>query len=264
MPDLMTDWGDVESKLRAKGGNLYDPSDLEGIKRNTSYASGAVDLDTALNNAYSNYDQRRSSDPPSSQSAPVQYSSAGQAGAGDQALSQFQSYLQSRDAAAQKQQDALREILMGQLGQASQPVSADSPGIREVLGGQRLALQRGAERQRAGAAEMRAYDGSGGLGGKAFESDVKRIDEGRAESDAMMTGDVLNRELQNKRQQLTQLLAMATQLGDAESARLLQSQLNTIQTQLSQSNFYDSSAFNYAQLNQTGNLQALMAILGAA
>jgi hypothetical protein len=267
MPDLMTDWGEVESKLRAKGGKLYDPSDLEGIKRNTGYLNNAVDLDTALNNAYQNYDQRASSqrggDP--GPSAPVQYSSSGSSGGGgDAALSSFQSYLQTRDAAAQKQQDALREILMGQLGQASQPVSADSAGIREVIGGQRLALQRGAERQRQGAAELRAYDGSGGLGGKAFSSDVNRIEQGQAESDAMMTGDVLNRELQNKRQQLTQLLAIATQLGDAESARLLQTQLNAIQTQLSQSNFYDTMGYNYAGLNQQGNLQALMAILGAA
>lgn len=265
MPDLQgVDWSDVEGKLRAKAGSLYDPSDLEGIKRNTGYANGAVDLDTALNNAYSNYDQRAASGQSgSSQPQAPQYSAA-QAGSGDQALSSFQSYLQQRDQAAQQQQAALREILMGQLGQAAQPVSADAPGIREVLSGQRLALQRGAERQRQGAAEMRAYDGSGGLGGKAFSQDVNRIEQQQAEGDAQMTGNVLHQELQNKRQQLTQMLALATQLGDAESARLLQAQLNSIQTQLSQSNFYDSQAYNYSALNQQGNLAALMAILNAA
>jgi len=268
MPDLQgVNWDDVEGKLRQRGGNLYDPTDLEGIKRNTGYETGAVDLDTALNNAYGNYDQRRGNTPgpapaPSGGSGGGA-GAPGAAGTGDAALSAFTSYLQTRDSAAQQQQAALREILMGQLGQASQPLSENSPGIREVLSGQRIALQRGAERQRQGAAEMRAYDGSGGLGGKAFDSDVNRIEQQRTESDAQMTGGVLNQELQNKRQHLTQLLAMATQLGDAESARLLQAQLNAIQTQLSQSNFYDDSAYRYSALNQSGNLQALMAMLSS-
>jgi hypothetical protein len=261
MPDQNYDWADVESKLRAKGGNLYDPSDLEGIKRNTGYATGAVDLDTALNNAYGNYDQRASNTPGPQAPQTSGGGSPGAAGQGDAALSAFTSYLQTRDQAAQQQQGALRDILMGQLGQATQPLSANSPGIKEVLEGGRLGLQRGAERQRADSAELRAYDGSGGVGGKAFTQDVSRINQGQAESDAMMTGDVMNRELQNKRQHLTQLLAMATQLGDAESARLLQAQLSAIQTQLGQSNFYDNQAFNYSSLNQQGNLQALMAML---
>jgi deoxyxylulose-5-phosphate synthase len=110
---------------------------------------------------------------------------------------------------------------------------------------------------------MRAYDGSGGQGGKAFSQDVNRIEQNQAESDAMMTGDVMNRELQQKRQQLTQLLSMATQLGDAESARLLTSQLQAIQSQMQQSNFYDTMGYNYAGLNQQGNLQSLMAMLGS-
>ena len=263
MPDQNYDWADVESKLRAKGGNLYDPSDLEGIKRNTGYATGAVDLDTAMNNAYGNYAQRANNTPGPSAPSSGGSGSPGAAGQGDAALSAFTSYLQSRDSAAQQHQNSLREILMGQLGQATQPLSADSPGIREVLAGGRLGLQRGAERARGDSAEMRAYDGSGGVGGKAFESDVSRINQQQAEGDAVMTGDVLNRELQNKRQHLTQLLAMATQLGDAESARLLQAQLSAIQTQLAQGQFYDRQAFDYTSLNQQGNLATLMAMLSA-
>jgi hypothetical protein len=191
-----------------------------------------------------------------------QYSS-GQAGSGDAALSSFMDYIKTRDSASQQQQAALREILMGQLGQATSPLDANAPGIREVLAGQRLGLQRGAERKLADSAELRAYDGSGGVGGKAYTQDRDRILQGQAESDAQMTGDVLNRELQQKRDQVTRMLALATQLGDAESARLLQAQLNSIQTQLSQSNFYDQSAFNYAQLNQQGNQNTLLSLLGA-
>jgi hypothetical protein len=199
------------------------------------------------------------------QTATAQYSGGGStaAGSGDAALSQFMQMLQSQQSQQQQQQASLREILMGQLNQASQPVSADAPGIREVLAGQRIGLQRGAERQRGDAAEMRAYDGSGGLGGKAFSGDVARINQQQGEQEAQMAGGVLHDELNAKRDQLTKLLSMAMALGDSESARNIQAQLSGIQTQLQQSNVYDQQAFNYASLNQQGNLQALMALLGA-
>lgn len=251
---------DLLSQAKARYKGQWDDDAQQQFDYRQSVGQSAEDI---LGHTAEDYTARYASGGQAAPSAPSPYTGAA-AGAGDQALSQFTSYLQSRDQATQQQQAALREILMGQLGQASQPVSADAPGIREVLGGQRLALQRGAERQRAGAAEQRAYDGSGGLGGKAFTQDVSRINEHQAETDATMTGNVLHQELQNKRQQLTQLLAMATQLGDAESARLLQGQLNAIQTQLSQSNFYDSQAYNYSALNQQGNLATLMALLNAA
>lgn len=261
-----TDWADVERQLRQYGGNLYDPTDLEGIKRNTGYNVGGVGLDQALASQRGIYDQRRGPAPASPQSATAQYSGGATSapGAGDAALGSFQSALQTRDQAAQQQRQALQQILMQQLGQAQQSVSAASPGIAEVLAGQRIGLQRGAERQRKNAAELRAYDQSGGVGGKAFDTDVERILQQQGESEAQMTGQVLGHELDAKRQQLTQLLTLATQLGDAESARVIQAQLAAIQTQLQQSNFYDTQAFNYAGLNQQGNLQTLLALLNAA
>ncbi len=270
-PDLVPagqDWGSVEAQLKQAGGNLYDPSDLQGIIRNTTYnePGKAVSLEQALSNQYNIYNQRRG--PTSPQTATSQYSGGGgnptAAGAGDAALQQFMQMLQQRDAAAQQQKSQLQQILMGQLGQASQPISANSPGIKEILAGGRLGLQRGAERERKNAAELRAYDGSGGLGGKAFDSDVNRILERQGEADARMTGDVMSQQLQRQEDKLQRLLTLATTLGDAESARTIQAQLQAIQTQLQQSNFYDQTAFNYAGLNQQGNQNALMALLGAA
>jgi hypothetical protein len=201
------------------------------------------------------------------QQATSQYSSSASPsspGVGDNNLSQLLSTLQQRDSREQQQQQAMREILMSQLTQAQQPVSVNAPGIREVLAGGRLGLQRGAERERRNAAEMRAYDGSGGLGGKAFDSDVSGILQRQGEAEARMTGDVLGGELQAKRDQVQRLLTLAMQLGDAESARTLQAQLAAIQTQMQQSNFYDDSAFRYAQLNSNNNLQTLLALLNAA
>lgn len=265
-----TDWASVEQQLRARAsasGLDYDPSDLEGIQRHTGYNEGGQTLEQALQNQYNIYGQRAATQQTGGQAAPQQatsqYSGGTPAGAGDAALSQFMQMIQSRDAQQQQQQAALREILMSQLAQAQQPVSEKSPGIREVLAGQRLGLQRGAERERKNAAELRAYDGSGGLGGKAFDSDVSGILQRQGEADAMMTGNVLNQQLQRQEDKLQRLLTVAMQLGDVEAARSLQAQLEAIQTQLGQSNFYDTQALSYANLNQQGNLQSLMALLGA-
>lgn len=230
-------------------------SDLENISK---YGASAFESD---------FLSKRPSNQPGTgsyaQQATSPYSTA-QSGSGDAALSQFMQYLQSQQSQQAQQQAALREILMGQLKGATEPVSENSPGIREVLAGGRLGLQRGAERERRNAAEMRAYDGSGGLGGKAFDSDVRGILEHQGEADAQMTGQVLNQELQSKRDQIQRLLTLAMQLGDAESARTLQAQLNSIQTQLAQSNQYDDLAYRYSALNSNNNLQALLALLNAA
>lgn len=58
------DVSDVERRLREAGGGLFDPSDLEGVLRNTGYNSGGVSLDQAIGNATSTYDQRRRNSTP--------------------------------------------------------------------------------------------------------------------------------------------------------------------------------------------------------
>jgi hypothetical protein len=64
------DWADIENQLRASGGGLYDPSDLEGVRRNTGYNVGGVSLEQALANQRGIYDQRRASDPAPQSRAP--------------------------------------------------------------------------------------------------------------------------------------------------------------------------------------------------
>jgi hypothetical protein len=266
----------VQTYLPPSGGSDYD---IEAFYRKTlGRAPDANERETDLANigkyGAAGFEQdflsKRPNNQPGSgsyapQQATSQYSSStgSAAGAGDANLSQFMQYLQGRDSQEQQRQAALREILMSQLGQAQQPVSENMPGVRELLSGQRLGLQRGAERERKNAAEMRAYDGSGGLGGKAFTGDVERILQRQGEADAQMTGDVLGQQLQMQEAKIQRLLALAMQLGDSESARTLSTQLNAIQTQLSQSNFYDDAAFRYASLNSNNNLQTLLAMLNA-
>ena len=49
----------IERELRADGGGLFDPSDLEGVLRNTGYNAGATSLEQAMANAKATYAQRR-------------------------------------------------------------------------------------------------------------------------------------------------------------------------------------------------------------
>jgi hypothetical protein len=110
------DWGSVEQQLRAKGGNLYDPSDLEGIQRNTGYnePGKAVSLDPALQTQFGIYDQRASSN------------------GGQQAAPQYQTPAQQWNAqpsANVGRSDELYKLLMQRATQGT-AVNRDDPNIR--------------------------------------------------------------------------------------------------------------------------------------
>lgn len=194
------------------------------------------------------------------QQATAQYSSA--AGAGDAQLQQLLQMLQGQQSGQAQHQAALRDILMGQLGQLGQSPTVNDPGIAENLAGRRLALQRSAERQRSASAEQLAGQGLSQSG--AQQTNRLGIEQARGEAEARGIGDVLGAELSQRRDHLSRLLTVAMQLGDAEAARNIQTQLDAIQTQMQQSNFYDTQAFNYAGLNANNNLQTLLALLNAA
>lgn len=264
-----TNWDDIERQLREAGGGLYDPSDLEGIKRNTSYTDAAgnrtgATLDQALANQRAIYDARR---------GPVGQSSASpQASPSGGLASAYSSYLGSSNPAIEgllgelkadrERQNAeradIRKLLMERMTAASRPVSATDPGVREILAAQRLAGQRGAERQRREASELRAYDGSGGLGGKAFEGDVQRILEQQGEAETQAVGTVLGGELSARREELNRLLALAMQAGDSESARSLQAQLALIDQQMTQGRFQADLGFRQSSFLDDLGLRLLM------
>jgi hypothetical protein len=149
----------------------------------------------------------------------------------DQALSQVQNTYSGGG--------NVRDILKQQLEAMSKPPDVNDPGIREVLAGQRLSSQRGAERQRAMAAERLAQGGLADSG--ASETARQGIEQARGEADARFTGDLLGGELDARRKALMNLLGMGFQ----------------------DEHFLDQMGFNYAGLEQNSNLQALMALLGA-
>jgi hypothetical protein len=59
-PSAGTDWSAVEQQLKQSAGSLYDPSDLEGIRRNTSYnePGKSLSLADAIANQQRIYDVR--------------------------------------------------------------------------------------------------------------------------------------------------------------------------------------------------------------
>lgn len=176
-------------------------------------------------------------------------------------LSAFMQQMQARDAQQQHERGQLREILMGQLGALQKPVGVDDPGIRDVIGGARLSGQRESERNKAMLAERLGARGLSDSG--ALEGGLNAVDEHRAEGLSQFTGNVLHQEQQQRRQILQQMLASAMQIGDAESARTIASQLQGMGLGQNQSQFLDQQAFNYASLNQNANQAALMALLNA-
>lgn len=251
-----------ERELREAGGDLYDPSDLDGVIRNLSYAKNDTggasgDAATWIANMKQNYAQRRSSDgggefrdegsssgggrEQALSQVSQQYSSAS-----NDALSAFLKQMQDRDAAQQAERGQLRGILMSQLGGLSQPVSREDPAMRGLFEGQRLSSQRESERMRSAAAESLGSRGLSDSG--AMDTTLRGIEEGRAEKNLQFEGQTLYNEMNNRRQALQSLLSQALQIGDAEAARSIQAQLNAMQMQQNDSHFNDDSAYRYTAL----------------
>ena len=135
----------------------------------------------------------------------------------------------------EQERQQMRQIVMEQLGQATAPVDANSPGLKPIIDSQKLSLQRGAQRQRSAAVEQAGARGLGDSG--AMDTRINQIEQGRGESEAGMIGQILYNENNAKRGHLMQLLDLATRSGDAESARTLQASLATLDQQMTQQRF---------------------------
>lgn len=274
---------EFEQKLRddaSQRGVQYDPSDLEDA-RHRDFS------DDALRIADKKYDYRSDNTPNQPQndnnngrSNPWTSSSPR-----DTALTQvsqvYSGASTSAPAAAAAQTPAvaaaavtpwtqgLRDILMGQLGELQKPVTENDPGIRDVLAGERIASQRGAERMQSASAERLAASGLHDSG--AADTSRQGILQHQGEQDAQFTGQTLGRELESRRSQLTSMMQMALANGDTESARKLQAAIadmnNAYQYSAlsqNQNQFNDQLGYNYNALSSNNNLQALLGLLGAA
>ena len=131
-------------------------------------------------------------------------------------------------------QSSIRALLMQQLQGLSQPVSAEDPTIANEMNVQSRLIDRNREQRRAAMAERMAFTGlsSGGAGSGAFESEIASGYEDAGQQKSGVLAQLMGRELTNRRSQLAQMLSLATQSGDAESARALQFQLAQMDAEL--------------------------------
>jgi hypothetical protein len=251
----------------------------EGVSK---YGREAVDSFLSRNQGdYSRIDSGLADllEPENAGQATSQYSGGAGAGAmgsgfaAESALAELMQQLTGDRQRQQQERSSNREILMSQLGLLQQPTTANSPGIKEAIAANQLGLARGTEAGRRNSAEKRAYDGSGGVGSRAYDTDINRLLQQEGESGAQFAGNAVYRANIQRQEQLQSLLQTALALGDAESARNIQQQLSAIGQQMQNSQFYsglgqnqsqflDSQAYNYSALNQGANQAALMAILG--
>jgi hypothetical protein len=73
---------------------------------------------------------------------------------------------------------------------------------------------------------------NGGQGSGSFESDVASGYEDKGQQLAGIQAQLFGREIQSRRDKVAQLLSMAMQSGDAESARALQFQMAQMDDQI--------------------------------
>jgi hypothetical protein len=118
----------------------------------------------------------------------------------------------------------IRALLMSRLGELGKPVSEDDPAIAGQIASQDRSIERERQARRAAMAERAAAQGllQGGASSGAFDAEVASGYEDAGQRKSDVRSQLMGRELESRRQQLSQLLAMAMQSGDAESARGLQ------------------------------------------
>lgn len=237
------DYTDIESKLkqRAQEKNLaYDSSDLEDIKRNASYtdASGnftGTDPNAGLNAAYSKYDERANSQQ-SGGSQPQQSSNnrvgAAQSGGGD-LTNQWLDYIKQRDAGvaaerAQQQQsrDALWKTYTDRANQ-SLNVDRNTPAIRQQADAYSANEQRAGREYLADTAEK-----SGPYAN--LRGEQRMVQEKIGQRTGTFESELVGRELQQRRDEISQALQSMSGLLTAEQQRGLQEQLGLLDAALGQ------------------------------
>jgi hypothetical protein len=166
---------------------------------------------------------------------------------------------------------AIRDQIMQQLTGLSKPVNENDPSIAPEMQAQERLLERNRQARRASAAERAAADGllNGGQGSGSFESDVASGYEDKGQQLSGIQAQLFGREIQSRRDKVAQLLSMAMQSGDAESARALQFQMAQMDDQIkrlglaqNQSQWDDSFGLQGAQFGYQKDRDLAIAGLG--
>lgn len=248
---------------------LYNPNDAA-----SNYgANGVRDLITN-SDAYKN---KNTAAPPPAPGAPPPpgpppppASGQTQAPQMNASLQPFMDYLTQQRSQQDAQNASMRQILQQQIGQNSQPISVDSPGVKEMIAAQHLESQRTGERQQSQLAARLASENLSSSG--AADTGMNAIQQQRGESDASATAGILGSQLAQRQQALQQEMSLAVQSGDAESARQLQAQIQAINLQIQDAHFgqsqgqqnnqfLDNLGLSLAQLQTLGNANAFNAFV---
>lgn len=208
------DWADVEQRLRAKGGTLYDPSDLEGIKRNTGYSVGGVSLDQALQNQFDIYDRRAAPNTSGGQQTP-----------------NYQTPTQQWNAQPQTQgrSDELFKLLM-QRAQQPTTVTGQDPNVRAQVDPV-VAQQTRASRDYLDQLAERA----GPLANLQGERRLAAERQGQAAG--AFESEIIGREISGRRDEAAQALALASQQGNLEQQLSAQKELANLDALLRREGF---------------------------
>lgn len=155
----------------------------------------------------------------------------------------------------------IRQLIMERLGKMGGDPSLDDPALKAQSEAYRVSRERGAQQQRAAMAERAAANGTlqGGQSSGSFDTTLQGIYEDVGQDIAGNDAQLLGNETMQRRAEVQNLLNMALQSGDAESARALQLQLAKMdealrKQQLSQQNRQFNADLGYRNraLDQSG------------
>jgi len=154
-------------------------------------------------------------------------------------------------------QQTLRNIILGELGKNSQPVSANDPALAPIIQASLLQNQRAADRSKSQAAAMLASQGLSSSG--SADTQMQGINQQQGEADSGMVAQILYNEMNNRRNALTQQLNIAISSGDTQAAQQIQSDLARLTLQMQDAQFQASLANNRYQFDNNLGLQLLLA-----
>ena len=150
----------------------------------------------------------------------------------------------------------IRQMLMDQLAKAGQPVDPNSPEIAATMSASSDAGVRASDAERTALAE-RLYAQGGGLNTNALTQQIQQSGEKQAANQSNLKASLLTNEYNQKLQQMNQLMSLAVQSGDAESARNIQAQIANLQAAVQREGLGVNLAEFGANLNQNAALYGL-------
>lgn len=149
-------------------------------------------------------------------------------------------------------QDQIRQIILAQLQDLSKPYDPNAdPVYGQTMGAARNEAQRAREQQQKAIAERLAAQGySVAGGGGALADEMASAFDQQTGQLSSLGAQMVQRTLQDRRQQLQTTLSMAMQSGDAEAARAVQLQIAAIDSELRRTGLSEQGRQFDANLNE--------------